>query len=116
VTVAAHRTFLIEHYRPGVRVAENRRSVARVREAIRAMDREGQPIQYRSSTIVPNDEYYLSTIEASSESLVRDAYARAGVPFERISVAISVGSAGVDDALDAATRPLVSGESGRGIG
>jgi hypothetical protein len=41
------------------------------------------------STIVPADESFLCVIDAASERLVRDAYARAGVALERISPALS---------------------------
>ena len=34
--------------------------------------------------------YFLSVVEAASEQLVREAFLRAGIPFERISTAISV--------------------------
>jgi hypothetical protein len=40
------------------------------------------------TTIVPADEGFLAVIEASSEDAVRDAFGRAGVPFERISIAL----------------------------
>lgn len=43
------------------------------------------------SAIVPQDEYFVAIVEAASEALVREAYARAGPRFERLSVAISVG-------------------------
>jgi hypothetical protein len=114
VTSARQRTFLIEHYRPGVGVAEIRRSVTRIREAVRQMAGEDKLIRYRGSTIVPDDEYYLSTIEATSDALVREAYARAGVVFERISVAISVSPAGRDDDGDPDDRAVPSGMTGLG--
>jgi hypothetical protein len=41
------------------------------------------------STIVPADEALLCVLEAGSEDLVRELYVRAGVPFERLSVAIA---------------------------
>ena len=52
--------------------------------------REGKPVRYVHSTIVPEDESCLFLLEATSESLVREAYARARVQFERISTAIPV--------------------------
>ena len=42
------------------------------------------------STIVPDDEAYLSLFEAGSAEEVRAAYERAGVPYERIAAAIAV--------------------------
>ena len=48
----------------------------------------GEPIHYVSSTIVPSDESFYCVIEAATKKDVRGAYARAGVPFERMSAAI----------------------------
>jgi hypothetical protein len=89
-TADVRGTYLVEHYRAGVRVEELRRSVSRVRDAVAEMEREGKQVGFRSSTIVPSDDYFLSVVEAASEQLVREAFLRAGIPFERISTAISV--------------------------
>jgi hypothetical protein len=53
------------------------------------MGSEGRAVRYLRSTVVPADEALLCVFEAGSEELVRDLYARAGVPFERLSVAIA---------------------------
>jgi hypothetical protein len=82
-------TYLVEHYRPGQNVDEVQRSLARVRETVMEMEREGKRIRHLRSTIVPDDESYLSVLDAESEELVREAYARADIPFERISTAIA---------------------------
>jgi Protein of unknown function (DUF4242) len=83
------QAFLVEHYRPGLGVEELRRSVARVRATIAELEREGKPVRFLGSTIVPRDESFLCVIEASSEQLIRDAHVRAGIPFERISIALT---------------------------
>jgi uncharacterized protein DUF4242 len=83
-------TFLVEHYRPGISVANLKSFAARVRDAAAAMERDGKPVWYVRSTIVPRDESSLCVFEAASEELVREVYERAGVAFERISTAISV--------------------------
>ena len=54
------------------------------------MGRVGKPIRHLSSTVVPEDDYFQSVLEATSERLVREAHARAGISFERISVAIPI--------------------------
>ena len=82
------KTFLVEHYRPGLDVAQLSNSIARVRKAVAEMERAGEPVRYLSATIVPNDESFFCLIEAASEGGVSDAYGRADVPFERISAAI----------------------------
>jgi hypothetical protein len=83
------QAFLIEHYRPGFRADELSQGAARIREAVAELERDGKPVRYVRSTIVPGDEFFLCIVEASSEQLVREACARAGVPFERVSAAVT---------------------------
>jgi hypothetical protein len=83
------QTYLVEHYRPGLQPEQLRGSAARVRTVVLEMEREGKPVRHVCSTIVPVDESFLCVFEAASEELVREAYARARVPFERVSTAIS---------------------------
>jgi hypothetical protein len=54
------------------------------------MAREGTPVRYVRSAIVPQDESCLVFMEAASESFVHELYSRAGVQFERITTAIPV--------------------------
>lgn len=82
-------TYLVEHYRPGVTVEALRGAAALVRDATAALEREGRDVRYLRSTIVPSDEAFLSLFEAGSERVIREAYARAGIPFERISRTIA---------------------------
>jgi Protein of unknown function (DUF4242) len=84
-------TYLVEHYRPGLQLEELDHAVVRVRDAVSDLEREGKRVRFRRSTIVPADESFLCVIEAASEELVREAYARGGIPFERISNAIDQG-------------------------
>ena len=84
------QAYLVEHYRPGLDVSQLTRAIARVRAAVVEMERAGEPIHYVSSTIVPSDESFYCVIEAATKEEVRGAYARAGVPFERMSPAILV--------------------------
>jgi hypothetical protein len=69
------------------------------------MSNEGRAVHYLRSTIVPADEALLCVFEASSEELVRDVYARAGLPFERLSAAI----AGENEWLDPDPPPGAGG-------
>ena len=87
-------TYLVEHYRPGLTVAELRQWAMQVRDTAVAMEREGKPVRYLRSTIVPADESLLCVLEAATEELVREAYARAGIPFERLSTVIPEGEHG----------------------
>jgi hypothetical protein len=82
------QTFLVEHYRPGLTAADLQHVARTVRVAALALEREGSPLRYVRSTIVPGDEAFLSVFEAESEDAVRQAYALACIPFERISIAL----------------------------
>jgi Protein of unknown function (DUF4242) len=80
--------FLVEHYRPGLTAEELGAWAARIRAATGEMEEEGNAVHYLRATIVPADESLLCLFEAASEQLVRQAYARAGIPFERITEAV----------------------------
>jgi hypothetical protein len=88
------QTYLVEHYRPGLTVDELRRWAERVREAAARMRGDGRAVRYVRSAIVPADESLLCLLEAASEELVRETYARAGIPFERLSTVIPEGEPG----------------------
>jgi hypothetical protein len=62
----------------------------RVRAAVIEMGQAGKAISYVSSTVVPEDAYFQSVIEATSGFLVREAHAHAGISIERIAVAIRI--------------------------
>jgi hypothetical protein len=82
------QTYLVENYHPGLGADELRQIVSRVGDAVAEMNQDGKAIRYMRSTIVPDDESFLCVIEAASEELAREAYTRAGIPFERISPAL----------------------------
>jgi len=81
----ARQTYLVEHYRPGLTADALRQWAARVRDTAAEMEREDITVRYVRSTIVPADETLLCVIEAASEEIVRETYARAGLPFDRLS-------------------------------
>ena len=85
----ARHTYLVEHYRPGFTAEGLEECAARVRAAALGIAREGEPVRYLRSTIVPADESLLCLLEAASDDLVRAVYARAGVPFERLTAVIA---------------------------
>jgi hypothetical protein len=91
---AVQQTYLVEHYRPGVPVDELRQHIGRVRTTLDEYEPKGRPMRFLRCTIVPKDEAFLCLVEAACESLVREAYGRAGVAFDRISVAIIYGGKG----------------------
>lgn len=85
----ARETYLVEHYRPGLDAARLRRAALRIRDTTVQMEREGKRVRYVRSMVIPVDEFFMCIFEAASEELVREAYARAGMAFERISAADS---------------------------
>jgi hypothetical protein len=93
MTAANRQTYLVEHYQAGAQVDELTKSASRVRDAVGQLEAEGKAVGYVSSTVVPRDDYFLTILEATSESLVREACERAGVAIGRISTAIPVGPA-----------------------
>jgi hypothetical protein len=83
------KLYLVEQYSPGLTVDELASWAARLRDVAVGMSNDGGAVHYLRSTIVPADEALLCVFEASSEELVREVYARAGLPFERLSAALS---------------------------
>ena len=84
---ATQQTYLVEHYRPSSKAADLEQVASRVREAVDELEREGKPVRFLHSTVVATDESFLCVVEAASEDLVRMAYDRASVTFDRISAA-----------------------------
>jgi hypothetical protein len=85
----ALQTYLVEHYRPGFTAEGLQEWAALVRAAAVGIAREGEPVRYLRSTVVPGDESLLCLLEAPSDDLVRAVYARAGIPFERLTAVIT---------------------------
>jgi len=84
----AWETYLVEQYRPGSEVDGLRQTARDVHESAGELEREGRPVRFLHSTIIPADEALLCFLEAESEALVRETYDRAGVAFDRISAAL----------------------------
>jgi hypothetical protein len=82
------RTFLVEHYWPGVTAEAFARAADRVRASADRLAGEGRRIRYLHSTLVPEDEAAFCVFEAESQQLVEEAYARAEVTFERVRAAV----------------------------
>jgi Protein of unknown function (DUF4242) len=82
------RTFLVEHYWPGVTAEQFADAADRVRTSADQLAANSEPIRYLHSTLVPEDEAAFCVFEAASESLVEEAYRRAGVRFERVVAAV----------------------------
>jgi len=93
-------TFLVEHYWPGVTPAAFDEAAERVRSSAEALARAGEPIRYLHSTLVPEDESGFCVLEAASQGLVEEAYARAGVRFERVVHAVETAARHGEIALE----------------
>jgi len=77
-------TFLVEQYWTGVTPEEFDDAAERVRRSAEEIAGDGIRIRLLHSTLVPDEETALCVIEAESAAAVEDAFARAGVRFERI--------------------------------
>lgn len=89
---AEQKTFLVEHYWPGVTAEKFRAAADHVRSSAEAMAREGACIRFLHSTLVPEDEAAFCVFDAASVALIEDAYARAAVRFERVVGALEAES------------------------
>lgn len=87
---AIEKTYLVEHYQPGLDLDGLEALAARVRAAAAAVGRQGARALQLRSTVLPGDETLLCLFETDSEELVRAVYARAGLAFDRITEAISL--------------------------
>jgi len=85
-------TFLVERYWPGIDLATLRPVLGRLDAAAQAMRAEGAPVEHVGSILMPVDEVVFSLISARDEALVRELNERAGLPVDRITVAISLSS------------------------
>lgn len=87
-------TYLVEHYWPGVTEAEFRDSARRVAASADRMAHAGLPVRFLHSTLVPEDEAAFCVLTAASPDAVEQAYAAAGVGYERLVEAIDVDAGG----------------------
>lgn len=81
-------TYLVEHYWPDVTEAEFRDSARRVADSADRMAHAGLPIRFLHSTLVPEDEAAFCVLTAAAADVVVQAYAAAGVGYERLVEAI----------------------------
>ena len=84
------RTFLVEHYWPGVTARAFGRAAQRIRASAEQLAREGVDLEFLHSTLVLEDEAAFCVLRGESESVVEEAYRRAGVRFERVLPAVEM--------------------------
>ena len=82
--------YLVEHYLPGTTAELFRETAERVRAAAETMARNGTPIRYVRSIMVPGDEAAICVFDAPSTVAIELLSARAGVRFDRIVGALEI--------------------------
>lgn len=76
--------YAVEVYSPQGGSEEFRRSVVRLRQAARALTREGTPIKYRRSLFLPSDETSFHVVDGVSCEAVTEAARRAALEAARV--------------------------------
>jgi hypothetical protein len=88
-------TFLVERYWPDIDLEALPGALQRLDDAAQTMTDEGTPVGHLGTIVMPIDEVVFSLITAADESVVREVNARAQLPFDRISSAITLGPVAV---------------------
>jgi uncharacterized protein DUF4242 len=83
-------SFIVERYLPGLDRTQLLRSLQQLDQVTVELRREGVPVRYVGSTIVPDDEACFCQFEAPSAAIVAEANTRAGLRFDRIVAADAV--------------------------
>ena len=96
--------FLVEHYWPGVTGETFARAAERVRQAADELASSAAQITFMHSTLVLEDENAFCVFAAASADLVAEAYARAGVEFERIVEAVELEAGSVGNGMGGSDR------------
>ena len=81
-------TWLVERYWPGIDAAGLAIVSQRLEDAAASLTAQGTRVKHVGSILMPVDEVVFTLIAAGSESLVREVNALAGLPFDRVAVAI----------------------------
>lgn len=81
-------TFLIEHYRPGLRESDFLDAARRVAQAVEGLSSAGRSIEFLHYTMVPAEGSAFCVVAADDVALVEEAYGLAGVEYERLVLAV----------------------------
>jgi hypothetical protein len=81
-------SFLVETYVPKMAPNDARVARRRARMAARQLSREGEPVRYLRTTLLPEDETCFHLFEATSEGAVAEVCRRAGLGSPRIVQAL----------------------------
>jgi hypothetical protein len=83
-------TYLVEGYWPERGIDTFAAAVARLRESVAGLQREGFAIQAITATLIPGDDSALWIVDGPSADVVALAYERAGLRVERIVRAVEL--------------------------
>jgi hypothetical protein len=83
-------TFLVERYWPDIDIDRLRDALPRLEAVALAMRSSGSPVEHLGSILMPDDQVVFSLISAVDPSTVRELNERAGLPADRIAVAITL--------------------------
>ena len=89
--------WLMEHYRPGADTTELRRRMARLREAVVALDRTGRTVEIVAAAIVPTGEAFVCVFRAPSADHVREICRQSRVRLDRLTLAVPDEPPGSED-------------------
>ena len=87
------RCYLAECYRPQLTEELLDNTVARLDECVRAVSAKGLQVQLLTALAVPKDELIFGVFAAGSEQVVARVCRQAGIPAQRISLAIDARAA-----------------------
>jgi hypothetical protein len=85
------RTFLVERYWPGIDEPGVRAVLPDLDRAARLLTSEGTPVEHLGSILMPVDQVVFSLMSAANEAAVRAVNERAGLPLDRVAVAVALG-------------------------
>ena len=83
-------TFLVERYWPGVDLEGLRAALPKLEAAATEMSASGRRVGHLGSILMPDDQVVFSLIAADDMSVVRELNERAGLPADRIALAIAL--------------------------
>lgn len=81
---------LVEHYWPAGTAAGFSASMARLHHAVQELALAGSVVHLLHATFVPDEGSAFCVFSCSAPELVGDAYARAGLPFDRMLTAVEI--------------------------
>lgn len=81
-------SYLVETYVSRTQASDARTAGKRARAAARQLSREGAPVRYVRTTLLPSDETCFHVFEAASEETVAEACRRAALGSVRIVPAL----------------------------